>query len=184
MSETAAALLGLLVVPVLVALAWRGWRARARAQHAVTAPARPATGPGPDALPGTYVSTCRAGDWLDRVVVHGLGVRSAVLVEVDERGVALHRTGAPSLLLPAADLTGVRREPGMAGKYVGTRGPAAGGLVVLSWRLPAGDGADSADGADGAAAATDLDTGVRTRYAADADALHAAVQALLARRAA
>ncbi len=163
MSETGAALLGLLLVPALWALMWSGWRRRARRQGDLPAPAEPAGGPGPGAVQGVYVSTCRAGDWLDRVVAHGLGVRSEVGVEVGAAGVALHRTGARSVLVPAADLVGVRREAGMAGKFVGSRT-----LVVLSWRL--GD--------------TGLDTGLRVRSAVDADTVATAVQRLLEREAA
>lgn len=163
MSETAAALLGLLLVPVLWALMWAGWRRRGRRQGDVPAPAQPARGPGPAAAEGVYVSTCRAGDWLDRVVVHGLGARSGVGVEVAPDGVALHRTGARSVLVPVGDLLGVRREAGMAGKVVGTRT-----LVVLTWRL--GDAR--------------LDTGLRMRSADDADAVVAAVRRITGEEAA
>jgi hypothetical protein len=148
-----------LVCGVALALALRGWRARARRQAGVPAPARPAGGPGPDAVPGVYVSTTRAGDWLDRVVVHGLGVRSPVLVDVGPDGVAMHRTGARPVQVPAADLVGVRRERGMAGKYVDAEG-----LVVITWRL----GPET------------LDTGVRTRTAQDGVRLVAALERLLA----
>ena len=158
MSETGAALLGLLLVPVLWALMWAGWRRRGGRQGDVPAPAEPLDGPGPAAVQGIYVSTCRAGDWLDRVVAHGLGVRSEVGVEVGAAGVGLHRTGARSVFVPAEDLIGVRREAGMAGKFVGSRT-----LVVLSWRL----------------GGVGLDTGVRVRADADADAVVAAVQRLL-----
>lgn len=149
----------LLVCGAAFGLALHGWRGRARRQSDVPEPVPPPGGPGQDAVPGVYVSTTRAGDWLDRVVVHDLGVRSPVLVDVGADGVALHRTGARPVLVPAADLVGVRRERGMAGKYVDAEG-----LVVITWRLGPGT----------------LDTGVRTRTAQGGERLVAAVQGLLA----
>lgn len=153
----------LALVAVLWLLMLRGWRARARRQSDIpplpavppeAASAASAAGP----VAGSYVTTTRAGDWLDRVVVHGLGVRSRAEVEVGEAGVLVRRVGAPDVFLPVGQLRGVRLEPGMAGKFV-----EEGGLVVLTWehggRL--------------------LDTGFRPRYDADKERLVDVVSALL-----
>jgi hypothetical protein len=141
-----------------------GWRHRGRRQAGVPdLPPAPGTLDAPLAptVDGVYVSTTAEGDWLDRIVVHGLGVRSRTTVTVDRAGVLFTRTGAPDVFVPAGSLHGVRRSPGMAGKFVG-----GDGLVVLTWAL----GAHS------------LDTGFKPDRAADGDALEAAVRSLLGER--
>ncbi len=147
------------IVGAVFALMAVGWRNRLRRQAAVpTPPAAPAD-PGPELYrtEGQYVATTTAGDWLDRIAVHGLGVRSEAVVTVHPDGVLLARRGAPDVYVPRSDLTGVRLESGMTGKFVEKNG-----LVVLSWRLN-GEG---------------VDTGFRTRHATDKAQLLAAVAAL------
>ena len=154
---------------------WYGWRERTR-RSAVAVPAPPAV---PDdlgalllgPLDGTYVSTTRSGDWLDRVSAHDLGVRSAAQVEVHTGGVLLRRQGARDVLVPGDRLRAVGTAPGMAGKFVGGEG-----LVVLTWS--AGDDASGDLGAQSAAVL--LDTGVRLRRKADRARLLESVRTLLA----
>lgn len=153
----------LLTILVLLGLYWlmlRGWRRRA-ARHADLPPLPEV----PDDLgavrlesEGVYVVTTTEGDWLDRVVAHGLGARSEAELVVADAGVLLERTGAPAVFVPAAALKGVRLEKGMAGKVV-----EEGGLVVLTWRH----------------GPRTLDTGFRPRRAADRDALLSAVASIL-----
>ena len=160
MKEPQLALALLLLVPVLWGLMWWGWRGRARRQGDV--PPLPAA---PDPLPpstfgpveGVYVTSTRAGDWLDRVVAHGLGTRTEAQVSVHREGVLVRRTGAPDVWVPAADLHDVRRERGAAGKFV-----REDGLVVLTWTL--GDAR--------------LDTALRPRHDHDRDGLEQAVRQL------
>ena len=145
-----------------------GWRHRLRRSAAQVA-APPAV-PEPDVLgaartdeiEATYVSTTRAGDWLDRVTAHGLGVRSAATVRVHDAGVVLRRRGAPDVFVPRAALRGTGTSGGMAGKVVGGEG-----LAVLTW-VPSPD--DDPRG---------LDTGLRLRHAHEADELRAATQDLI-----
>ncbi len=156
-----------LVLLVLLGLALHGmrhgWRARARrtAGWVAAVPVRPGDLGARRAAPveATYVSSTRAGEPLERVVAHDLGVRSAALVHVHDTGVLVKRTGAEDLFVPAADLRAVGTAPGMAGKVVGGRG-----LVVLTWQ------------ADGAR----IDTGLRLRRRADQPTLLAAAASLLA----
>lgn len=158
--QGAAAVLALLALGLLL-LMRRGW---VRRRDAGDVPAPPAV-PGDDALGRTlggpvdavYVSTTRATSSFDRVVPHGLGVRSPALVRVHERGVVVDRTGAPDLFVPADALTAVGTAPGMAGKVVG-----GDGLVVVEWRL--GDLA--------------VRTGLLTRRRADREPLLGALRAL------
>ncbi|MGO1316041.1 MAG: PH-like domain-containing protein [Cellulomonadaceae bacterium] len=156
------AVLALFAVLVLIGMR-RGWTARARRSAALVPelPAMPSE-PGAertDVLPATYVSTTTSGDWLDRVATLDLGVRSKATVQVLDAGLAIRRTGARDLFVPADALVAVGRAPGMAGKFVG-----ADGLVVVTW-LTAG---------------RSLDTGLRTAHARDRDILSSALSALIA----
>ncbi len=152
-SVTLVILLGL----ALLALMWVGWRARARRTAGVGAASVEPTAAATLAVEGVYVSSTTAGEWLDRIAADGLGVRSPVVVEVGPDGVWLRRRGAPDVAIPVGELRGARRESGIAGKVTGGHG-----LVVVRWQR--GDRA--------------VDTGIRTRYAADRDPLIEAVNAL------
>ena len=148
------------IIAVVFALIFVGWRNRLKRQADVeqlpqvpAAPGEPAA-----AADGQYVATTTAGDWLDRIAVHGLGIRTNSTLEVYPHGVLYERSGAPALYIPAASLTGVRQDSGMAGKFV-----EKDGLLVLAWTL----------------GAHELDTGFRTRHAADKDVLYQALQDLI-----
>jgi len=162
-TQWVAGLLVLLVVPLAFGLMWLGWRARARRQGDVAEPpdSPPATGLGEalvEPVEGLYVSTVRAGDWLDRVVVHGLGVRSDAVLHAGTAGLWLDRRGARGVFVPAADVLAVRVETGIAGKYT-----VGEGLLVVRWR-------------DGE---VELDTGFRPREWATSAVLAATLQSLV-----
>lgn len=135
----------------------RGWLARGERSAAFvpvlpTFPAAPGearTG----LLPGIYVSTVLAADPLERVVAHGLGVRSQAAVQVLEAGVRISRSGAAEVFVPRDALRAVTTSGGQAGKFVG-----GDGLSVLEWQPPAGE--------DGASPPL-VRTAVRLRHAAD-----------------
>ena len=134
-------LLTLLMLALLTGLYWlmfRGWRRRAARQQDLPVPAsvRP-TGPGAgadadpaEAVEGVYASTTTAGNWLDRIAAHGLGVRSNAWVQVQPDGVFIAREAAPDLFIPAADLDGAALAPGIAGKVTGGEG-----VLLITWRL-------------------------------------------------
>lgn len=147
------------IIVVITSLMAFGWRNRLRRQSGIGAP--PATpsdlGPVLYEAEGQYVATTTAGDWLDRVAVHGMGIRSNATASVHPEGVLFARTGAPDLYIPRDDLESVRLEGGMAGKFV-----EKDGLVVLTWCL-----LDKR-----------LDTGFRTRHPAHKAQLLAATAAL------
>lgn len=171
------AVLAVLLVAVLLAMR-AGWRGRAR-RSATLVPVLPSlpAGEGLGAprygpVDATYVSTTVAGDWLDRVVAHDLGARSAARVTVHDTGVRMTRTGARDLFVPTRALRSVTLEPGIAGKVVGGQG-----VVVVRWEAVAARGALLQG--DQPAAPTVLDTGIRPRYAADREALVSAVRAIL-----
>lgn len=106
---------------------------------------------------GTYVSTTTAEDWLDRVAVQTLGVKSKAQVLIYHDALIIAREGAQDLYIPATDVQAVRTEAGMSGKFV-----EKDGLVLITWNHQG----------------TLLDTGIRTQLAAQKKDLIAAVTAI------
>lgn len=150
--------LTVIVLIAIVALMWWGWRNRKRRQQDIAAPAAlpPAL---LEATPlaaaeGMYVNTVRGRDYLDRIAVHGLGVRTNARLEVHPEGVAVLRQGSANFLIPAADLLEAGLDSGMSGKFV-----EQGGLVVVTWLL----------------GGQEVTTGFRTRAAAERDPLRTAI---------
>lgn len=137
-----------------------GWRNRLRRQADVDPlPEIPgALGAALAVADGQYVASTTAGDWLDRIAVHNLGIRTNAELSVHPEGVLFDRSGAAPVFIPAASLTGVRQESGMAGKFV-----EKDGLLVLSWML----------------GTRELDSGFRTRHAEDKTKLLNALQDLI-----
>ncbi|MEH0110854.1 hypothetical protein V6N00_14170 [Tersicoccus sp. MR15.9] len=131
MTRAVAVVLLVAFVLVVFSLMRRGWRARQGRQGDLPAPATSADlGPVLVGAEGMYVVTTSAGDWLDRVAVHGLGVRTAGTLTVHPGGVLIARRGADDLVIPASDLESVTTTSGMAGKFV-----ERDGLLVLTWQL-------------------------------------------------
>jgi hypothetical protein len=159
-------LLTLLVIAVLSGvywLMWRGWKNRAARQGDLPVPvaAAPEGSEFGDAVEGVYASTTTHGDWLDRIAVHGLGVRSNAWVRVGRAGVFIEREAAPDVFIPAENLESVQAAPGIAGTVTGGEG-----LVLVSWRL--GERV--------------LDTGFHPRAKADRTRLIDGIDALLDER--
>ncbi|MCB5275718.1 hypothetical protein BJG92_03269 [Arthrobacter sp. SO5] len=145
---------------VVFALLAVGWRNRLRRQADVDPlPEVPAElGAALAAADGQYVASTTAGDWLDRIAVHNLGIRTNAGLSVHPEGVLFERSGAGPVFIPAASLTGVRQESGMAGKFV-----EKDGLLVISWML----------------GSRELDSGFRSRHAGDKAILLNALQDLI-----
>lgn len=121
------------VVALVVLGMRRGWRARATRQVDIPAP-MPAPEPfgsvlfGP--VKGLYVASTDAADWLDRIVVHDLGVGSRAELEVGQAGILLRRQGARDVFIPRGDLVAAEPGRGIAGKVY-----ERGGVLILTWRL-------------------------------------------------
>ncbi len=123
---------------------WVGWKHRAGRQSglpdlpvAPPTPGEPVTEP----LTGLYVSTTTAGNWQDRVVARGLGIRAQATVRLTADGLFIDRDGAGAIFVPLPNLVGVTTAPGIAGKVMGL----ADGILIIRWRL----------------GETELDSGVR-----------------------
>ena len=116
----------------LYLLMLRGWRSRQRRQGFLPAPPTPSgtavTVVG--AVPGLFVGTTFAGDWLNRVAAHGLCDRASAELSLRSDGVHIDREGATEIYLPYADIDGASVGDKLAGKVMG-----AGGLLIITWRL-------------------------------------------------
>jgi hypothetical protein len=157
------AFLGIIGTLVVIAAGYygmyRGWRNR-RARQADLAPLPPVPETGKTrGVEGVYVATTTAGDWMDRIAVHELGVRSIADLAVSEAGLIFHRQGAVDVFIPADHLTGVRTDRGIAGKVTAEKS----GLVVVTWNH---------DGRE-------LDTGFRPRRKADTAPLTDSISTLI-----
>ncbi|MFD7159143.1 hypothetical protein ACFV9C_31415 [Kribbella sp. NPDC059898] len=137
---------------------YRGWRNR-QARQAGLAPLPSAPDSDTRGVEGVYVATTSAGDWMDRIAVHELGVRSIADLAVSADGLIFHRQGAADVFIPVGHLTGVRTDRGIAGKVTAEKS----GLVVVTW---------THDGRS-------LDTGFRPRRKADTAALTESISTLI-----
>ena len=123
----------LLAVVLLWLLMLKGWRSRVRRQGDLPPPPSPPEVPGEvvvPAIPGLFVGTTFADDWLDRVAVHDLAHRAAGWIRLDASGVTVEREGLPDLFLPYADVERASLGDALAGKVIGPQG-----MVLLDWRL-------------------------------------------------
>lgn len=120
----------LLLVGLVYWLMRQGWQWRRTLQGGLPALPQAPEGQGTPLLAaeGRYHGSTAAGQWLDRVVAHGLGVRSRAALTLTAQGLTVDRTGAPGFFVPAAALRGARPEKGIAGKVL-----TEGGLLVVTW---------------------------------------------------
>ncbi|AQA15108.1 hypothetical protein HUF15_13090 [Streptomyces samsunensis] len=122
----------LLVIALVYWLMREGWKWRGTLQGDLPEPPRAPAEPGDPELSmsGRYHGSTTAGQWLDRIVAHGLGTRSRAELTLTDRGVHVVRPGARDFFIPAAQLRGARLDKGIAGKVL-----AEGGLLVITWQL-------------------------------------------------
>ena len=118
--------LTLVLIGVALGLIWLGWRNRLRRQADVDAlPEIPVElGAAVAVADGQYVASTTAGDWLDRIAVHNLGIRTDAELSVHPEGVLFDRSGAGPVFIPAASLTGCGRK--RHGREVRRKGRTAG----------------------------------------------------------
>ncbi len=125
-------LLTLAAVAGLYVLMLKGWRSRQRRQADLPAPptARLPLEPLLPAVPGLFVGTAAAGDWLDRIAVHDLGHRASGWLTVATDGVHVEREGLPELYLPHGAIEQAATGDALAGKVVGKDG-----MLLVDWHL-------------------------------------------------
>ena len=122
----------LVLLGLLMGVMARSWRARGRRQSGVPAPEPAPAVLGPAVVESDcfYVATTRAGDPLDRLVVHGLGFRGRAVVSVHPEGVRLEIAGQPAVLVRASSIRSVDRATWTIDRVV-----EEGGLVLIAWTL-------------------------------------------------
>ncbi|MFI8931879.1 hypothetical protein ACIG3E_29915 [Streptomyces sp. NPDC053474] len=120
----------LLFVALVYWLMREGWKWRGTLQGDVPelfdAPSEP--GATKLELTGRYHGSTTAGQWLDRIVAHGLGTRSRVELTLTETGLDVVRPGARDFFIPKQALREARLDKGIAGKVL-----AEGGLLIVTW---------------------------------------------------
>ncbi|MCX4678549.1 hypothetical protein OG413_25120 [Streptomyces sp. NBC_01433] len=124
---------GLLVLIAFVYWLMRqGWKWRASLQSGLPELATTPDGFADDepllTLTGRYHASTTAGQWLDRIVAHGLGTRSKVELTLTARGLDVVRPGAAGFFVPAAALREARLDKALAGKVL-----PEGGLLIITW---------------------------------------------------
>ncbi|MFE2521213.1 PH-like domain-containing protein [Streptomyces mirabilis] len=124
-------LVGLVLFVALVYWLMReGWKWRGTLQSDLpelpTAPED--TGPAKLSMSGRYHGSTTAGQWLDRIVAHGLGTRSRVELTLTDAGLDVVRPGATDFFIPAETLREALLGKGIAGKVL-----SEGGLLVVTW---------------------------------------------------
>ncbi|KIF70773.1 membrane protein [Streptomyces sp. AcH 505] len=123
---------GLLIFIALVYWLMRqGWKWRGTLQSDVPElhPLPERSGTAKLELTGRYHGSTTAGQWLDRVVAHGLGTRSRVELTLTDAGLDVVRPGANDFFVPAAQLREARLDKGIAGKVL-----TEGGLLIVTWQ--------------------------------------------------
>nr|WP_202553663.1 hypothetical protein [Streptomyces sp. SID4936] len=125
--------IGLIVLIAFVYWLMRqGWKWRGSLQSGLpelaSTPEGFADGEKPLTLTGRYHASTTAGQWLDRIVAHGLGTRSRVELTLTAQGLDVVRPGAADFFVPAAALREARLDKGIAGKVL-----PEGGLLIITW---------------------------------------------------
>ncbi|MGA5196844.1 hypothetical protein [Streptomyces exfoliatus] len=120
----------LLFIAFVYWLMRQGWKWRGSLQSDLPElPTAPQTaGAAKLTLSGRYHGSTTAGQWLDRIVAHGLGTRSRVELTLTDAGLAVVRPGANDFFVPAEALREARLDKGIAGKVL-----AEGGLLIVTW---------------------------------------------------
>ncbi|ABM08950.1 MULTISPECIES: hypothetical protein [Micrococcaceae] len=159
-NQTLTVLITVPLIVIVLAMIWLGWRNRLRRQADVERlPEVPEQlTPATVVSDGQYVATTTAGDWLDRIAVQGLGIRTNAELSIHAEGALFDRSGAAPVFIPRSALVDSREANGMAGKFV-----EKDGLLVINWKL----------------GSRELDTGFRSRHAADKQLLLEALQELI-----
>ncbi|GAA3241764.1 hypothetical protein MTQ10_00690 [Streptomyces sp. XM83C] len=120
----------LLFIALVYWLMREGWKWRGTLQSDLpelpTAPDSP--GEAKLTMSGRYHGSTTAGQWLDRIVAHGLGTRSRAELTLTDAGLDVVRPGAADFFVPTGALRGARLDKGIAGKVL-----TEGGLLVVTW---------------------------------------------------
>ncbi|MFZ3571759.1 hypothetical protein ACOKM5_33055 [Streptomyces sp. BH097] len=120
----------LLFIALVYWLMRQGWKWRGTLQGDLPElPSAPSEqGPAKLELSGRYHGSTSAGQWLDRIVAHGLGTRSRVELTLTDEGLTAVRPGASDFFVPVGALREARLDKGIAGKVL-----TEGGMLIVTW---------------------------------------------------
>lgn len=120
----------LLFIALVYWLMRQGWKWRGTLQGDLAPLPQSPESPGEPKLTmsGRYHGSTTAGQWLDRIVAHGLGTRSRVELTLTDAGLDVVRPGASDFFVPAKALREARLDKGIAGKVL-----TEGGLLIVTW---------------------------------------------------
>ncbi|MEV5609738.1 hypothetical protein [Streptomyces sp. NPDC052225] len=120
----------LLFIALVYWLMRQGWKWRGTLQGDLPPlPSAPdERGPAKLELSGRYHGSTTAGQWLDRIVAHGLGTRSRVELTLTDAGLDVVRPAAADFFIPLAAVREARLDKGIAGKVL-----TEGGLLIVTW---------------------------------------------------
>ncbi|WP_338694402.1 hypothetical protein V2W30_06580 [Streptomyces sp. Q6] len=120
----------LLFIALVYWLMRQGWKWRGTLQGDLPPlPSAPdGRGPARLELSGRYHGSTTAGQWLDRIVAHGLGTRSRVELALTDAGLDVVRPGAADFFIPLDAVREARLDKGIAGKVL-----TEGGLLIVTW---------------------------------------------------
>ncbi|OFL64079.1 MULTISPECIES: hypothetical protein [unclassified Brevibacterium] len=150
--------LAAVAVAVLLLMRW-GWKARQNRQADIPAPQ--SAEPTDSGYDGYYIATTFADQHLERISVHGLGVRTGAGLDIQDDGVVFSLDGRTPFRIPAEDIVDVFFGSGMIGKFV-----EKDGIVIIRWNL--GD--------------HEVDTGFRPREHSAKKTIAAEIEILRGRR--
>ncbi|MFF9062261.1 hypothetical protein ACF09K_26745 [Streptomyces sp. NPDC014882] len=112
-------------------------------------------------MSGRYHGSTTAGQWLDRIVAHGLGTRSRAELTLTDAGLDVVRPGADDFFIPAGALREAVLGKGIAGKVL-----TEGGLLLVTWEH----------------GGTLIDSGFRSDHAAEHTAWVEAINSMIDKR--
>jgi hypothetical protein len=111
---------------------WRGWRRRSERESEQIAPLASIPDnltPATLQVSGSYVGTVRHGNWMVRLLAHGLGAPGAAVASVHTEGVLFDREGQEPLFIPTTAMTEVTTGRGLAGTV-----REKDGIAVIGWQ--------------------------------------------------
>lgn len=109
----------------------RAWRNKEFQQQEIPAPMNvPSDFVASEKFVGRYLASSLAIDWLQRVVVHGLGSPSRAVVSVSEQGIAINFNQVREIFIPQSAILEVRPDRAIAGRAFEKNG-----IAVIVWKL-------------------------------------------------
>ena len=122
---------------MILILAWaifsirRSWQKKIKQQNEIPRPSSvPADFVADESFEGRYLASTHANDWLSRIVVHGLGAPSRVVLSVAKIGIRISFNSGKEIFIPMNSISQIHADRAMAGRAF-----EKDGIAVIVWRL-------------------------------------------------